>query len=100
MGGAMSQGAAEPDGRSTGEPLKLSQAAAMFVASLPGEVRHDNQAEVHRFARWFGADRPIGELRGHDVELYAESLGPATPDVVRRAETLFVPSLPSQGRNA
>jgi transcription elongation factor GreA len=84
----MSQGAAEPDGRSTGEPLKLSQAAAMFVASLPGEVRHDSQAEVHRFTRWFGADRPIGDLRGHDVALYAESLGPATPDVARRAETV------------
>jgi len=84
----MSQGAAEPDGRSTGEPLKLSQAAAMFVASLPSEVRHDSQAEVYRFARWFGADRPIGDLRGHDVALYAESLGPATPDVTRRAETV------------
>jgi len=60
----------------------------MFIASLPSEVRHDNQAEVYRFARWFGADRPIGDLRGHDVALYAESLGAATPDVARRAETV------------
>jgi len=58
----------------------------MFVASLAGEGPQDSQAEVYRFARWFGADRTIGELRGHDIALYAESLGPATPDVVRRAE--------------
>jgi len=84
----MSQGAAEPDGRSTGEPLKLSQAAARFVASLPSEVRKDCQAEVHRFARWFGADRPIAELRAYDVELFAKSLGAGTPDAVRRAEVV------------
>jgi len=84
----MSQGAAETDGRSTGEPLKLSQAAAMFIASLPGEVRHVNQAEVHRFARWFGADRPMAELRAYDIELFAKSLGAATPDAVRRAEVV------------
>jgi len=84
----MSQGAAETDGRSTGEPLKLSQAAAMFVASLPAEVRHGSQAEVHRFARWFGADRAIGDLRAYDVEMYAKSLGVGTPDAVRRAEVV------------
>lgn len=60
----------------------------MFVASLAGEARQDIQAEVYRFARWFGADRLIGELRGHDVAMYAESLGPATPDVLRRAEAV------------
>jgi transcription elongation factor GreA len=84
----MARGAAETDGRSAGEPLKLSQAAAMFVASLSGEARQDSQAEVYRFARWFGADRFIGELRGHDIALYAESLGPATADVLRRAEAV------------
>jgi len=60
----------------------------MFVASLSGEARPDSQAEVYRFTRWFGADRPISDLRGHDVALYAESLGPATPDVARRAEAV------------
>jgi transcription elongation factor GreA len=80
--------AARAEGPSTGEPLTLSQAAALFVASLSAEARQDSQAEVYRFARWFGADRPIGDLRGHDVALYAESLGPATPDVLRRAETV------------
>ena len=80
--------AADADDRKTGEPLKLSQAAAMYIATLSDEGRKDSQAEVYRFARWFGADRPIGELRGHDIALYAESLGPGTPDVVRRAEVV------------
>jgi len=84
----MARGASEADGRSTGEPLKLSQAAAMFIASLSDEARKGSQAEIHRFARWFGADRAIGDLRGHDVALYADVLGPATPDVLRRAETV------------
>jgi transcription elongation factor GreA len=60
----------------------------MFVASLSDEARQDSQAEVYRFARWLGADRAIGDLRGHDVALYADVLGPATPDVLRRAETV------------
>lgn len=80
--------AADAGGRRTGEPLKLSQAAAMFVASLSSEARRDSQAEIYRFARWFGADRPISELRGHDIDLYAQSLGPATADVLRRAEAV------------
>ncbi len=84
----MARGASEADERSKGEPLKLSQAAASFVASLSDEARKDGQAEVYRFARWLGADRAIGELRGHDVALYADVLGPATPDVLRRAETV------------
>ena len=84
----MAHGADEASGRSPGELLKLSQAAAQFVASLSREVRQRSQAEIHRFARWVGADRPIRDLRGHDIALYAESLGPATPQVVRRAEVV------------
>jgi len=82
----MAQGAAKAGSGGMGDALKLSQVAAMFVATLSGEARQDSQAEVYRFVRWFGADRPIGDLRGHDIALYADSLGPATPEVVRRAE--------------
>jgi transcription elongation factor GreA len=84
----MAQGAAKAGSGGTGESLKVSQVAAMFVAILSDEARQESQAEVYRFVRWFGADRPISDLRGHDVALYAEFLGPATPDVVRRAETV------------
>jgi transcription elongation factor GreA len=88
MGDAMARKASEADGRNTGEPFKLSQAAARFIASLSVETRKDSQAEVYRFARWFGADRAIGDLRGHDIDLYAQSLGPATAVVLRRAEAV------------
>jgi transcription elongation factor GreA len=81
----------EAEGASAGsgrEVVSLSQAAALFLSALAPEVRQESQSEVYRFVRWYGADRPVGELRGHDVALYAESLGPATADVVRRAEAL------------
>jgi transcription elongation factor GreA len=84
----MPRAASKGDDRNLGGPVKLSQAATRFVASLSGERRKESQAEVHRFARWFGADRPIGDLRAYDVELYAKSLGAGTPDVVRRAEII------------
>jgi transcription elongation factor GreA len=88
MGGRM---AGEAEGVSAGggrEAVSLSQAAALFLSTLAPEVRQQSQSEVYRFSRWYGADRPVRELRGHDVALYAESLGTATADVVRRAETL------------
>jgi len=79
------EGASAGSGR---EVVSLSQAAAVFLSALAPEVRQESQGEVYRFVRWYGADRLVGELRGHDVALYAESLGAATADVVRRAEAL------------
>jgi len=70
------------------EVVSLSQAAALFLSALAPEVRQESQSEVYRFVRWYGADRSMGELRGHDIALYAESLGAGTGDVVRRAEAL------------
>lgn len=79
------EGASAGSGR---DIVSLSQAAVLFLSTLATEVRQESQSEVYRFARWYGADRPVGELRGHDVALYAESLGAATADVVRRADVL------------
>lgn len=79
------EGASAGSGR---EIVSLSQAVALFLSTLPPEVRQESQREVYRFARWYGADRPMGELRGHDVALYAEYLGAATADLARRAEVL------------
>jgi transcription elongation factor GreA len=81
----------EAEGASAGsgrEVVSLSQAAALFLSALAPEVRQESQSEVYRFVRWYGADRSVRELRGHDVALYAESLGAATADVLRRAEAL------------
>jgi len=75
-------------GGSGREAVSLSEAAALFLSALAPEVRQESQSEVYRFVRWYGADHPMGELRGHDVALYAESLGATTADIVRRAEAL------------
>jgi len=84
----MAYGSEDASAGSGGEVVSLSQAAVLFLSALAPEVRQESQSEVYRFARWYGADRLVRELRGHDVALYAESLGAATADVVRRAETL------------
>ncbi len=84
----MAYGAGGASAGSGREVVSLSEAAALFLSALAPEVRQEIQSEVYRFVRWCGADRPLGELRGHDVALYAESLGAATADVVRRAEAL------------
>jgi transcription elongation factor GreA len=88
MGDRMADEAEDASAGSSREVVSLSQAAALFLSGLSPEVRQESQSEIYRFARWYGADRAVGELRGHDVALYAESLGPATADVVRRAEAL------------
>jgi len=84
----MAYGSEDASAGSGQEVVSLSQAAVLFLSALAPEVRQESQSEVYRFARWYGADRPVGELRGHDVALYAESLGVATADVVRRAEAV------------
>jgi transcription elongation factor GreA len=88
MGGAMAYGAEGGSAGSGRQVVSLSQAATLFLAALAPEVRQESQSEIHRFVRWYGADRPVAELRGHDIALYAESLGAATTDVVGRAEAL------------
>ncbi|MDP2948792.1 MAG: hypothetical protein Q8P22_04570, partial [Chloroflexota bacterium] len=73
----MAQASAGGGASGEGGALSLSEAAALFLTTIASEEHRQSQAEVYRFARWYGADRPVGELRGHDVALYAESLGPA-----------------------
>jgi transcription elongation factor GreA len=66
--------------------VSLLDAATRYIATLDGKSRNAVQAEVNRFVRWYGANRLTGELRPHNVSLYAEELGPATDDAKRRAE--------------
>ena len=79
--------------------MTLAQAAAHYLSALPAETRSLAQAEVSRFIRWYGADRPLSELRGHDVSLYSDSLGATTPEVSRRLEVVrvFLAFLKKQG---
>jgi len=66
--------------------LNLSEAADRFAASSKKDSRGLSGAEVGRFVRWYGADRPLTQLRGHQISLYADVLGPATADASRRAD--------------
>ncbi len=62
----------------------LREAASIYLAGLPPEERQEEQAEVHKFVRWYGADRSLGELTGHDVSGYADSLGVTLTDAAAR----------------
>jgi len=66
----------------------LDDKRALFLETLKGQVRKSAVAELERFARWFGSEKPLGQMRGHDIASYAESMGPATPDTQKRAEVL------------
>lgn len=68
------------------ERLTLQELAARYLGSLPAELRQRSQPEVHRFVRWYGADRPVAELRGHEVSSYAETLGASVADASHRIE--------------
>ena len=58
----------------------------MFLAGLPADERKDAQAEVHRFVRWYGAERRLSELNSHEVSKYPDSLGVTLTDAARKLE--------------
>jgi transcription elongation factor GreA len=64
----------------------LWEAASRYLATLSAEVRQESQPEVHKFVRWYGGDRRVGELRGPDVAAYAETFGSSSRDAGRRLE--------------
>src|SRR3989304_3501611 len=66
--------------------VTLSEAAAKFAAAIKDPSRQSGIAELQRFVRWYGPARPLVQMRGHDVSLYADVLGPATPETSRRAD--------------
>ncbi len=66
--------------------LTLSEAATRFTASLRDGAPASTAAEVNRFVRWYGANLPLSQLRGHQVSLYADALGAATTEASRRAD--------------
>src|SRR5438132_1438099 len=68
--------------------VTLWEAAVRYAESLKGASRTPAQIEVNRFVEWQGRDQLVKQLRGHDIELYAERIGPANPNSTRRAEQL------------
>src|SRR2546426_3522817 len=68
--------------------VTLWEAAAQYVDTLKGASRQPALIEVNRFVEWQGRSRLVKQLRGHDIELYAERMGPSNPNSTRRAEQL------------
>ncbi len=66
--------------------LTLAEAASRFAATVKDPSRQAILAEINRFVHWYGPDHPLGDLRGHNISLYADALGPAMPETSRRAE--------------
>jgi transcription elongation factor GreA len=66
--------------------VTLADAAQRYAEAIKDNSRQLALAELNRFVRWYGQDRPLVQLRGHEVSLYADVLGPAGPDASRRAD--------------
>ena len=64
----------------------LADASAQYLETVKGTSRQAAIAELNRFVRWYGGDKSVSQMRGHDVSLYAEVLGPSTPETTRRAD--------------
>lgn len=66
----------------------LADAAQQFLDTVKGASRQKAIAEVKRFVEWYGPDKRIAQMTGHEVSLYAEVLGPAQNDTSRRADEI------------
>ena len=66
----------------------LMEAVRRYLATLSDDERIASQAEVERFVRWCGADRPIEQVRGQEVANYAETITGTVTDAGQRAEAV------------
>jgi transcription elongation factor GreA len=65
--------------------ITLAEAVASYIETVKGAARQAALAELNRLSRWYGSDKPLGAIRGHDVATYAEAMGPSTAETSRRA---------------
>jgi transcription elongation factor GreA len=61
----------------------LTEAANIFLASLPPEDKEKAQIEVYNFVRWLGLSRKASGLNPLDIEEYAEQITPSAAAPVR-----------------
>ena len=62
----------------------LGEAATLFLEHLAADKREASQPEVHKFAHWYGWDKPFAGLTAPQVAGYAEQMPPT--DTVRKLE--------------
>lgn len=79
--------------------VSLGEVSERFLQTVKGATRQAALAELNRFGRWYGPDKPVTMMRGHDVATYGELMGPATPETTKRAEALrlFLDYLKAEG---
>lgn len=66
----------------------LQDVARRYLETLNDENRLAHQAEVQRFVRWCGADRPFTELRGQEVANYGQTLTGTVTGASQRADAI------------
>ncbi|MCX6020886.1 MAG: hypothetical protein NTZ05_03985, partial [Chloroflexi bacterium] len=68
--------------------LTADMSADAFFETLPLLVREESARELKVFVDWYGADRPLRDLKAEQVAAYAKEFGPAAPDPVKRLAVL------------
>ena len=64
-------------------PGSLDEAASFYLEAESKAVDQRARVEITRFTSWYGSDRRIDAMTGHQVTLYQEALG-STADVGER----------------
>jgi transcription elongation factor GreA len=70
----------------TDERLAVDRAISTYLESLPPDSRAAVQGELLRFARWYGPERPLDRMTGHEVASYADEVSASGADTYRRLE--------------
>lgn len=68
--------------------LTLNDLTVEYLSTLPSGERAEQQPEVMRFVRWFGADRPLAEVSGNAVDNYQAQVESTGADLARRLTPL------------
>jgi transcription elongation factor GreA len=71
---------------SSDDRLTLGEAAALFLEQLPADKRGNSQAEVNKFARWYGPERPVARITAPEVAGYAEQMSLSDKDSAKKLE--------------
>ena len=64
-------------------PTTLEEAATLYLEAVAQSVDQRARVEITRFTSWYGSDRRLDALTGHQVTQYQEALG-TTTDVMDR----------------